>query len=274
MTTINDVKDYWQDNPLLSFELAYVGSREFFDKLDKIKREDTEKFTLNFWKFDSFRNKRVLDVGCGPGWVSVNYAINGAKVYAIDLTPRAVELTKINLNNNGLTAKVEVGNAEKLQFDNNYFDLIVSSGVLHHTQNIKKAFKECIRVLKPGGKAKITLYRKGILHNKLLFVFVKFVMKLFKIKHPGANLSYAKNVDDFIRQYDGVLNPIGIAMNNKEWLEFINDIGFMVKNSEIHYFPKRFMPLNKIIPNFIHKILDKRFGLMIYFDLIKPMNFK
>lgn len=270
MTTINEVKEYWQKNPLFNFELTDVGSEIFFNNLDLIKREDIEKYSLDFWEFDKFKARKVLDIGCGPGWYSVNYAKNGAKVYAIDLTPRAVELTNKNLSIRGLTASVEEDNAEKLHFKDNFFDLVVSSGVLHHTQNINKAFEECLRVLKPGGKAKITLYRKGILHNKTAFVFVKFIMKLFKVKHPGANLSYAKNVDDFIRQYDGAQNPVGIGMKNKEWLKFINDTGFLVENTEIHYFPRRFLPFHSKIPNFIHKFLDKYFGLMIYFDLIKP----
>lgn len=271
MASIHDVKQYWQSHPLLSFELTEVGSKKFFEELDRIKREDVDKFSLPYWDFDRFKDKKVLDVGCGPGWLVTQYALAGADVFAIDLTPRAVELTKKFLEFKGVSARVEEGNAEKLQFENDFFDLVASSGVLHHTPNILQAFKECFRVLKPGGNAKITLYHKGFLHKPIIFPVTKMVMKFCRVKHPGADLSkQAKDVDDFIRQYDGAQNPVGLGNTTKEWSQLLQKAGFKIENYQLHFFPKRFLPLKKIIPNFVHYFLDKYYGTMIYFDLMKP----
>ena len=116
MPTIVDVRDYWNDHPLLSHELKDVGSSAFFEQLHNIKTSDVERYALPYWQFEQYAERRVLDVGCGPGWITVQYAQHGAKVDSVDLTPRAVELTKAYLAHRGLSATVQVGNAEELPF--------------------------------------------------------------------------------------------------------------------------------------------------------------
>lgn len=271
MATLAEVKKYWQQHPLHSFEATSSASPEFFGYLDRIKREDIEKFALRYWRFDGYRGKRVLDIGCGPGWFTVQYALGGANVYAVDLTPRAVELTKKYLEYQQVSAQVQEGNAEHLEFGDHYFDLVVAAGVLHHTPDTPKAIRECFRVLKPGGQAKIALYHKAVLHHRLLFPWVKILMRLARIRHPGADLSNtAKDVDDFIRQYDGEQNPVGIGKTTQEWSALLKDAGFLMKGNRLHYFPRRFIPFNQVLPNFIHSLLDRFFGTLIYFELTKP----
>lgn len=272
MPDLNEVQKYWEENPLFSLEVLGVGTRDFFETLDQIKKNDVERFTIDFWDFNNFQDKKVLDVGCGPGWITVNYALGKADVYSIDLTSKAVELTRRFLALKNATAKVEQGNAENLHFGDNYFDLVVSSGVLHHTPDYRKAFCECLRVLKPGGRAKITLYHKGFLHGSLIFPILKFAMKLINVNRPGANLTRAKDADDFIRQYDGSDNPIGIGKNRHDWVHDLREAGFVIDKVNIHFFPKRFILFNNLMPKFLHYLLDRYFGTMIYFDLHKPAN--
>jgi len=74
-----------------------------------------------------------------------------------------------------------VADAENLPFDDNYFDLVYSFGVLHHTPNIDKAVAEALRVLKPGGKFIIMLYARGWKHYfKRLFISGILRGQLFK----------------------------------------------------------------------------------------------
>ena len=271
MATIKEVRDYWQENPLLSFELKDLGSPAFFEELDRIKRRDIESFAFAYWAFDSFKNKKVLDVGCGPGWLTAAYAQNGACVYALDLTLRALELTQKHLRFRNTDAHLQQASAEELPFKDNTFDLVVASGVLHHTPDTLQAFRECLRVTKPGGRAKITLYRKGIFHtNETLFNFTRKAMQWLNVKHPGADMaSTARNADDFIRQYDGVGNPIGIAKTNKEWKALLAQCGFTVLRLETHFFPARFLPFRRL-PTTLHFFCDRLLGTMAYFDLQKP----
>ena len=114
---IDDVRRYWETNPLYSYEVDQPGTLEFFSKFDEIKRNDVERFALPFWDFNRFRGKSVLDVGCGPGWLTVQYARAGAKTSAIDLTKTAVELTRKHLQHHGLAADVQQGSAEDIPFE-------------------------------------------------------------------------------------------------------------------------------------------------------------
>jgi SAM-dependent methyltransferase len=269
--SIEDVRTYWQSHPLYSYEFMEPGSDSYFVELDRIKRQDIERFALDYWGFDQYAGQRVLDVGCGPGWITVQYARGGAQVEAIDLTPRAVELARRHVQFRQLSANVQEANAEHLPFGDNTFDLVVSSGVLHHTPDTVQAFRECFRVLKPGQTAKITLYRKGILHRRGVFPIMMSIMRLLGVKHPGADMAgTAPNADDFIRQYDGAGNPIGRGMTDADWKRSLEGVGFRVTAIEHHFFPVRFIPSAKWITSSVHRVLDSAFGTMVYFTMRKP----
>lgn len=267
---IDDVRWYWETNPLYSYEVDQPGTVEFFAKLDEIKRRDVERFALHFWDFNRFRGKSVLDVGCGPGWLTVQYARAGAKTSGIDLTKAAVDLANKHLQHYGLVADVAQGSAENIPFEDNTFDLVISSGVLHHTPDTLRSFRECFRVLKSGGVAKITLYRLGVLHSPLVFPVTRLVMRLLSMRHPGADLARdARSVEDFVRAYDGAANPIGVAKTDSEWASDLASVGFNIDSKEVHFFPKRFMPLGRFVPSAGHYVVDRTFGTMVYFNLSK-----
>jgi len=269
---LSKVKEYWEKNPIFSFE--FKKDKDFFKQIDLVKKNDVELFTNNFWQFDKYKNSKILDVGCGTGWYSVQYAKyskGGGKVYAVDLTRSAIKLVKENAKLNNVKIKAKVDNAENLDFKSNYFDLVISSGVLHHTPNILNAFSEISRVLKNNGTAKLTFYKKNILFNKKIFLLVILIMKIFKIKHPSQKKIKIQNQDDFIRQYDGPNNPLGIGLYKNEWISLLKK-KFIIEKVETHYFPLRFVPFKKIIPKWIHYIFDKVFGTMIYFQLKKSKN--
>jgi SAM-dependent methyltransferase len=267
---IEDVRSYWETNPLYSHEVAEPGAPAFFKRFDEIKRSDVERYALHYWNFGSFADRSVLDVGCGPGWLTVQYARAGANAFAIDLTHKAVELTRRHLEHYALAADVRQGSAESIPFPDNTFDLVFSSGVLHHTPDTLRSFRECFRVLKPGGIAKITLYRLGVLHSPAVFPLTRLAMRLLAMKHPGADMARnARTVQDFVRAYDGDDNPIGIAKTDRDWARDLASVGFRVTGKEVHFFPRRFIPLGRFMPDAVHRVLDRTVGTMVYFDLAK-----
>ena len=78
-------------------------------------------------------------------------------------------------------------------------------------------------------------------------------MRAAGVRYPGADLARnARDVDDFIRMYDGAGNPVGVGMTDSKWRTALGRSGFGVDSCEAHYFPKRFVPFHDIIPGAIH----------------------
>jgi ubiquinone/menaquinone biosynthesis C-methylase UbiE len=106
--------------------------------------------------------KKVLEVGYGAATDFIQWARAGARLTGIDLTPEAFEHARHRLEIYGLPQPEDfrVGDAEKLPFESNTFDLGYSFGVLHHTPDTIKAIGEVARVVKPGGEIKIMIYNR------------------------------------------------------------------------------------------------------------------
>lgn len=110
--------------------------------------------------FDSSVGKEVLEVGVGMGADAVRWARAGARVTGVDLTERAVALTRERLAAEGLLGDIEVADAEALPFPNASFDIVWSWGVLHHTPRADDALVEAARVLRPGGRYSVMVYHR------------------------------------------------------------------------------------------------------------------
>lgn len=123
-----------------------------------------------FANFASFRDKRTLEVGVGLGADHQSLAEAGADLCGVDLTERAVEFTRARLGLFGLHSELQVADAERLPFADASFDAVYSWGVLHHTPNTAQACAEVMRVLRPGGSAKIMIYHKHSLIGLMLWL--------------------------------------------------------------------------------------------------------
>jgi ubiquinone/menaquinone biosynthesis C-methylase UbiE len=121
-------------------------------------------------EFDEARGRRVLEIGVGLGADHQRFAEAGADLYGIDLTERAIKYTQRRLSCFGLESRLAVGDAENLEFPDDFFDLVYSWGVLHHTPDTPKAFEEVFRVLKRGGEARIMIYHKWSIVGLMLWM--------------------------------------------------------------------------------------------------------
>lgn len=97
------------------------------------------------------KNKQILDVGCGIGALSFYLAQKGAKVTGIDLSKSAIEVCKKENTLRGLNINFKEMNAQIPDFEDESFDMIVGSRVIHHLPNLELFFKECKRLLKEKG---------------------------------------------------------------------------------------------------------------------------
>jgi len=134
--------------------MTFYDAHPFVD--NRGKQRLYKKKISKFINFNSLKGKKILDVGCGTGSVSNIMHSCGANVYAIDKSETSIKIVKKNYP----MIKAKVGDALDIKFKENTFDYVISLGVLHHTGNTYRGFKECVRVTKPGGKFLILLHCK------------------------------------------------------------------------------------------------------------------
>jgi SAM-dependent methyltransferase len=133
------------------------------------RRYQLEPVIEEFAEFSSTAGKKVLEIGVGLGADHLRFAQAGARLSGIDLTARAVAHTRRRLELFGLNSALSTGDAEKLGFPSDAFDLVYSWGVLHHSPDPAAAIAEVHRVLRPGGIAKIMIYHKWSLVGYMLW---------------------------------------------------------------------------------------------------------
>ncbi|MFC1900286.1 class I SAM-dependent methyltransferase [Chloroflexota bacterium] len=153
-----DIKDFWEQGPPMGFigeKFTYDEKREF--------RYSLQDYMHDIFEFEKFAGKKVLEIGCGGGIDSAEFARNGALVTSTDFTEIGVRTTGDLLKEAGLTVNVIQADATNLQFEDNSFDCVYSFGVLHHIPEIEKALSEIRRVLKPGGQVMVMVYNKDSL---------------------------------------------------------------------------------------------------------------
>lgn len=138
----------------------------------------------------------VLEVGCGSGWLSIRLAKAGAKVYGIDISGELVKTAIAEAETQGCSentffAKMAV---EDLSFEDTYFDLVIGSAILHHTE-IGSSVTNIERVLKQNGRAvfvepmnenpvlkmwrRLTPWRRSPTEKALLKVDLEFIRTVF-----------------------------------------------------------------------------------------------
>lgn len=184
----NQVRNFWDNETCGTFLTDKDKfTKEYFEEIERI-RYDMQPEIHKFADFPSGRGKKLLEVGVGAGTDFLQWVRNGSIAYGVDLTPQAIAHVEHRLSLYGLSAKeFKVADAENLPFENDYFDMVYSWGVIHHTPDTPTAFKEIVRVMKPGAKAKIMIY-----HRKSILAY------FFWIKHSLLKGKWNKSVADVL----------------------------------------------------------------------------
>ena len=138
------IKSWWTKKPMtyslthgsstFSNKLTKFGSKDFFDASDSRfiewnKPLHIEKPFSKIFNFKKFKKKKILEIGCGIGFMSMLWAKNGSNLTAIDLNPQSISLTKKRFKNNKLKGQLSLGDANKLNFVNESFDYVYSCNV-------------------------------------------------------------------------------------------------------------------------------------------------
>ena len=170
------IKNFWNKKPcnILHSKKSYL-SRKYFKEIRK-KRYFVEKHIPVFAEFKKYKNKNVLEIGCGIGTDACEFIKNGSNYYGVELSDQSLFITKqrvkiLNLKKyNPVFFNLDAENLSEIKKLNIKFDLIYSFGVIHHTVDMKKCFDEIYKLANLNTTIKVMLYAKNSYKNFLLNV--------------------------------------------------------------------------------------------------------
>src|SRR5260221_13254232 len=110
---------------------------------------------------------KVLEIGCGAGFLSVALAQRGLRVHAIDPAEAMVELARRHAVEAGTAEllSVDLGDICALAFEDGCFDLVIAIGVMAYLKRPELAIQEMARVIRPGGHVILTAGNRAGLIN-------------------------------------------------------------------------------------------------------------
>ena len=166
-------------------EAQFHNNRYIEDKRERLSSiYDFAKNSKNIFKnivTNVKSGNNILEIGCGINNVYNDFIKKGTNVTLIDISEKAIELAKKNNIDNKSKIKYILMDAENLKFNDNSFDLIYGTGILHHL-SLEKAIIEINRVLKIGGKA---IFYEPMGHNIFINMFRYLTPTLrSKDEHP------------------------------------------------------------------------------------------
>lgn len=185
-----------------------------------------------FAQFDKWNGKKVLEIGCGIGTDSIEFARNGAKLTVVDISQESLNICKRRFEVYGLEADFVCGDAEQLDKlipADEKFDLIYAFGSIHHSPNPDVIVNNIYNYLLPGGTLK-------------LMVYSKVSMKMFQIMRNEECWDFSE-LSNLIPKYSEA--QIGCPITYTYTFEELKSLlkGFeIVEISKDHVFPYKVAP--------------------------------
>jgi ubiquinone/menaquinone biosynthesis C-methylase UbiE len=195
--SIEAVKDYWDERPCnYRHSNREVGTRAYFDEVER-RKYLVEPHILDFAEFNQWQGKAVLEIGCGIGTDTMNFARAGARVTAIELSGESLALAMKRAEVYDLQDQIEFyqGNAEDLSeiLPARPYDLVYSFGVIHHTPHPTQVLREVRRgFVHQGTKLKFMVYHRW--SWKVLWILLTYGRgQLWKLDELAARYSEAQS---------------------------------------------------------------------------------
>ena len=194
--------------------------------------------------------KKVLDVGCGSAeYLAIIGKMGANFVGGQDLGEEYINNGRKRLKESNIDGKLVIGDATKLDFPDDYFDIAFSSDFFEHItlEQKTKVISEVYRVLKPGGI--FSIKTPNLTYLKLVICIKRF-LNLLKAKSPFIYIAHTKNNPD--NQHCG--------------LTTFTELESLLEDNFFHTPKITFVPLiRKGLPNFISRIF---FGRKIFTESI------
>ena len=173
-------------------------------------------------------NSKILEVGCGPGHMSLELARNGHNVIGMDLSKKCIDIAKKVVSANTYTdnyGSLEYLNGDFLDIDleNNSFNSIIFFGALSHFPNIDRALEKVHKLLKPKGRILIwdTCVEQYKQEDASLLYFSKMLLSFCGNYYETKELP--ENDNQLNKQINEVLNELKYIDGEGKNLQSPND---------------------------------------------------
>jgi 2-polyprenyl-3-methyl-5-hydroxy-6-metoxy-1,4-benzoquinol methylase len=175
---LEKVKNYWNARPCnIRHSPSPVGTRQYFDEVEARKYFVEQHIPL-FAEFEKWGGKKVLEIGCGIGSDTINFARAGAHVTAVDLSTESLLLAQKRAEVFGLdNITFYQANAEQLSdfVPVERYDLVYSFGVIHHTPHPERVIEQIQKYMDNESVCKIMVYHRA--SWKVFWMWLKYGKK-------------------------------------------------------------------------------------------------
>jgi SAM-dependent methyltransferase len=231
--SIQQVRDYWNRRPCnLRHSPSPVGSRQYFDEVEA-RKYFVEPHIPLFAHHARWSGKRVLEIGCGLGTDTINFARAGARVTAVDLSSRSIELARERAKVFGVDDRIDFveANAEQLSefVPPAEYDLVYSFGVIHHSPHPERVLEEIRR------------HYAGPRTTLKLMVYYWWSWKVFGILLTDAHGAFWRLPDAVARNSEAQTGcPVTYTYTKPSLTQMLGRHGFAVDEMFVdHIFPYR-----------------------------------
>lgn len=253
--SVETVRQYWNSRPCnIRHSPKVVGTREYFDEVEA-RKYFVEPHIPRFAEFGRWAGKRVLEVGCGIGTDTMNFARAGAQVTAVDLSDKSLEVARRRAEVYGLENIMFVqADVERLRgsLPPQQYDLVYSFGVIHHTPNPEAGLRELRAYLAPGGTLKLMVYHR----------YAWKVLWLLMTQGHGAFWNLDRIVATHSEAQTGC--PVTYIYSRAQARQLLEQAGYLVQDMFVdHIFPWR-----------IADYVQYRYRCVWYFAVLPPPVFR
>ena len=232
-TSIDRVRDYWNRRPCnLRHSPQPVGTPEYFAQVEA-RKYFVEPHIPSFAQFERWAGKRVLEVGCGLGTDTINFARAGAKVTAVDLSGASLDLARKRAEIFQLQDRITFveADAERLSefVEPACYDLVYSFGVIHHTPHPDRALDQIRR------------FFAGPQTTLKMMVYYRRSWKVFGIVLKEAHGAFWRLDEVVARNSEAQIgSPVTYTYTRKSLRLWLEETGFAVDEMFVdHIFPYR-----------------------------------
>ena len=262
-TPISAVREYWNARPCnIRHSTKPVGTREYFDEVEA-RKYMVESHVPGFADFERWKGKKVLEIGCGIGTDTINFARHGAQVTAVDLTEKSLEVARQRAQVFGLQDRIQFyqANAERLSetVPVEKYDLVYSFGVIHHTPHPENVLDQIRKYVTPESTLKIMVYNRW--SWKVLWILFGY--------GKGQVWKMNRLIADYSEAQTGC--PVTYSYSRTGGRKLLEDHGFRVTNVMVdhifayeisEYVQYRYKKVwyFRMLPNFVFRALERLFG--------------